>query len=141
MGEGLSHRGNPGKHYYPSHRGRFSGPRNRDSMYCCWGYKQVDIENSAGQRQGRPASRQGLRGIRQIRALGLWPGPSRAQFPTLWTDQEEALPCSGTVAATTGAAKVLGFKGKKKKKGMWVVMRALCGGNIFYTLKRLFDLF
>lgn len=80
------------------------------------GYKQVDIENSAGQREDRRAARQGLRRYLQISALGLWPGPSRAQFPTLWTDQEESLPCSGTVAAMIGAAKVLGFKAKKKKR-------------------------
>ena len=102
--------------YYPSHRGRFSGPRNRDSMYCCWGYKQVDIENSAGQRQGRPASRQGLRGIRQIRALGLWPGPSRLSSPPFGQIKRKHFLALGRSPQRLAQQKSLDSKQKKKKK-------------------------
>lgn len=40
------------------------------------------------------------------------------------------------VTAQTRAAEIFGFKAEKK--GAWVVVRALCGGNIFYTLKTSF---
>lgn len=40
------------------------------------------------------------------------------------------------VTAQTGAAEIFGFKAEKK--GAWVVVRALCGGNSFYALKTSF---
>lgn len=70
--------------------------------------------------------------------------------PLVWSHQnsvphildrsEEVLPCSEIVALLTGA-EVFEFKAGEKNRGVWVVVRALCGGNIFYTLKNLFDLF
>lgn len=80
------------------------------------GVLEADSEGSLGRGGGRLASRRGLRRYLPISALGFWSGPSRAQFPTLWADLEEAFPGSGMVARNDWGSRSPWIQSRKKKK-------------------------